>query len=283
MHTSKNEWITVWKVEKCFYSKNHVDPEHDHRDSYHIMYCIAGRIKIEHGGACYDLVKKQLAVFKPKEMHKFSVVSKEGAHTLDFKFRINDPELNTVMMAFPRRMDCKDEQIGIYMEKMVEEAINEKYYYRETIHALGLITLVRIIRSYRLEHKSLSKNDTVLPESIKQENFGAIIRYIQEHGNSTLTVDQLSRMAGYSREYFSRKFQAVTGLSPKEYIIKATIDKAKRLLRETDYSVGYISDLCGFNSCQYFSIFFKKYEKISPMQYRIQNKKNYNLELNTKG
>jgi quercetin dioxygenase-like cupin family protein len=56
MHTSKNEWITVWKVEKCFYSKNHVDPEHDHRDSYHIMYCIAGRIKIEHGGACYDLV-----------------------------------------------------------------------------------------------------------------------------------------------------------------------------------------------------------------------------------
>ena len=48
---------------------------------------------------------------------------------------------------------------------------------------------------------------------------------------------------------------------------------AKQLLMTSAYSVGEISDLLGYCDDNYFSYVFKKHFGLSPMQFRIRNKK----------
>lgn len=79
-------------------------------------------------------------------------------------------------------------------------------------------------------------------------------------------------MAGYSYHHFRHLFKAKTGLAPFEYIIEKRIEAAKNLLSNTNKSITYISENCGFSSCSQFSMLFKKHCGLSPKQFRLNKK-----------
>jgi AraC-like DNA-binding protein len=60
-------------------------------------------------------------------------------------------------------------------------------------------------------------------------------------------------------------------MSPNQYIIKARIEKAKRLLSATERSIEQIADEVGMERF-YFSRAFKQLTSFSPSQYRSVNK-----------
>ena len=53
-----------------------------------------------------------------------------------------------------------------------------------------------------------------------------------------------------------------------EYIAQVRVQHAKELLVYTDKSIGQISDETGFQDSSYFSVVFKKYENVTPGEYR---------------
>ncbi len=91
--------------------------------------------------------------------------------------------------------------------------------------------------------------------------------------NTDLTLTKLSARLNLNPTYFSRLFKEKTGLSPKQYILKIRIKRAKELLSNTQYTVKEISNSIGFSDSLYFSRLFKKYENFSPLAYRQQRKK----------
>ena len=53
-----------------------------------------------------------------------------------------------------------------------------------------------------------------------------------------------------------------------EYLTRRRLQEAKRLLTETDIPVAEIGMQTGFSDPGYFSTVFRKYEGVSPIEYR---------------
>ncbi|MCQ2398976.1 MAG: helix-turn-helix transcriptional regulator [Clostridia bacterium] len=82
----------------------------------------------------------------------------------------------------------------------------------------------------------------------------------------------MAERAGYSVNYYIKKFKAETGLSPMKYLTVSKIEKAKMLLETTDVPVLKIMEEVGFSDPSYFSRYFKKATGYSPRAFRAHFK-----------
>ncbi len=95
-----------------------------------------------------------------------------------------------------------------------------------------------------------------------------VLAYIRENYNNGITLEELCAEFNVSRSYISSLFKNKLGKSFKDILNDIRCKCAEKLLKATDYSIEYISYLCGFESQSYFSVVFKKYKGISPRDYR---------------
>jgi AraC-like DNA-binding protein len=83
-----------------------------------------------------------------------------------------------------------------------------------------------------------------------------------------LNLDAMAREAGYSRFHFARAFAAAYRETPRAYLTRRRIERAKTLLRTANLSVTEICFLVGFASLGSFSARFRKLVGRSPREYR---------------
>lgn len=84
-----------------------------------------------------------------------------------------------------------------------------------------------------------------------------------------LTLEDLAMMNKLSASHFSLLFKKGTGMSPLDYFIHLKLQQACLLLLTSEIKVKRIAADLGYDDPYYFSRLFKKYIKISPLQYRF--------------
>ena len=94
---------------------------------------------------------------------------------------------------------------------------------------------------------------------------------IENYQNADLSEEMVSKAAGVSPISFSCLFKKVTGQTYVSYLKKIRMDAAAEMLLETKKKACDIAEETGFEDCNYFSFSFKKYYKMSPIQYREKN------------
>lgn len=105
----------------------------------------------------------------------------------------------------------------------------------------------------------------------------AVISHIHaNYADPDLSVSSISVTFGLTRSYLSTLFKTQTNQTLLNYIGWVRIDMAKKLLREGDASVKDIGSQTGFLDSNVFIKTFKKYEGVTPGEYRkiaeIKNK-----------
>lgn len=98
-----------------------------------------------------------------------------------------------------------------------------------------------------------------------------VVLYINNASWDKISIDDLVKVSGYSRYHLMRIMTEYLGMPLGQYIIKSRVEKAKRLLTETSYSMTRISLDLGYTSPQNFSRVFSNATGISPMKYRRLN------------
>lgn len=83
-----------------------------------------------------------------------------------------------------------------------------------------------------------------------------------------LDLGDLAREAGYSKYHFARTFAAAYGETPRAYLTRRRVERAKNLLRTANLSVTEICFLVGFGSLGSFSALFRRLVGQSPSAYR---------------
>ncbi len=101
-----------------------------------------------------------------------------------------------------------------------------------------------------------------------------IVKYMREHLTENIQVDKLANKACMSTSNFYRSFKNTFGESPIDYLNAERIKFAKKLIQQTNKKFADIAYKSGFNNTSYFNRQFKRFEKITPNQYRKLVKNN---------
>ncbi len=105
-------------------------------------------------------------------------------------------------------------------------------------------------------------------------NINMITAYIDTHyTNSEITLTSVADTFGVSSKYLSRKFKEKTGLRFMEYLTGLRVEKAKKLLLETDLSVEKIGCQVGYPVISTFVQAFKSKQGQSPAEFRASQKR----------
>lgn len=87
-----------------------------------------------------------------------------------------------------------------------------------------------------------------------------------------LSLGALAAAAHLSKFHFARAFVRVYGETPRAYLTRRRIERAKDLLRSVNLTVTEICLLVGFESLGAFSSRFRQFVGMSPSEYRQQMK-----------
>lgn len=98
--------------------------------------------------------------------------------------------------------------------------------------------------------------------------FADTIDYLLENIDQPLRMDALARRAGLSQAQFDRRVKKIFQLPAGQYVIKARIDQATRLLRDTTLPIADIAQQSGFSDQSAFSRQFRQVTGFTPRQYR---------------
>ena len=94
------------------------------------------------------------------------------------------------------------------------------------------------------------------------------VDYLKEHYCEKISLDDLSRISGYSKNQIINIFKKEYNLTPFEYLLKIRIENAKMLMEVTSDSLERISELSGFGDYSAFYKYFVRAEKVSPRKWR---------------
>jgi AraC-like DNA-binding protein len=128
--------------------------------------------------------------------------------------------------------------------------------------SLGLAFALRLVE-LAFEAKEAPKKHKLAHPRISQ-----VRDYIEDNISRALCLSELSEVAELSRIRFARQFRQATGQSPHAYILWRRIERAKKLLNESDSTIiGVALDL-GFCNQGHFTQVFKKIVGVTPRRWR---------------
>lgn len=95
------------------------------------------------------------------------------------------------------------------------------------------------------------------------------LEYIDTHyADPALSLEAVAESLGIHFNYLSRIFKSGMEENFVSYVNRCRVDKSKALLASTDLTIGEIAARSGFGSQQNYAKVFKKYENMTPSQYR---------------
>ncbi len=95
-----------------------------------------------------------------------------------------------------------------------------------------------------------------------------VVEWIRTHYDRPLSVAYIAEQFGYHPTYLTNVFKKYTGYPILTYINRIRIAVSKNLLANRTLSIYEIANTCGFSDEKYFMKLFKRYEGITPTQYR---------------
>lgn len=92
--------------------------------------------------------------------------------------------------------------------------------------------------------------------------------HVMTNIRNNFTVKQLADVAGMSARNFARIFVQETGVTPHEFVERARMDAARKLLESSGAALKTIAYDCGFGTADRMRIVFTKRIGATPKQYR---------------
>lgn len=144
----------------------------------------------------------------------------------------------------------------------------EQGWYEEQLH--------RIAQQLLHVHWQVCREIARLPAlraATRAEIYRRIYRardYIAASLEQPLSLNEMARVACLSPNHFMRTFKQVFHLTPYQYLMRLRLERAKRLLEQTDLPITDVCFLVGCESLGSFSWLFHRRVGLSPEAYRKQ-------------
>jgi ligand-binding sensor protein/AraC-like DNA-binding protein len=139
------------------------------------------------------------------------------------------------------------------------------------IYATNSIESISVIASRGMD--AYLERLEAIAQKPENPNVTVMLGYIESQSQKNLTVEEIASSACLSPGYAGRIFKEQTGLSMMDYVLKVRIEKSKKLLLNPHYQIQAIAETVGYEDAGYFTKVFKKFEGITPTEFRRIHKR----------
>ncbi len=241
--------------------------DHAHEKAMEICFLVKGCQTYEVGGQSYRLKGGDVFVTFPSECHSTGGSPEEKGVLYWMTLRIPThessflglPEVQGGSLLNALRSIKSRHFRGSWKMKEYLDAFTALYHQKdEPLRAFGL---ANHIGAFLLEVLACSRRAS---EPAGSRSLGVVLHYIEQHLGEPLGVPQLAALAGLSEARFKVRFKQETGMPPGEFVLRARVEEARRLLTKGGTSITHISYDLGFSTSQYFATVFKRFTGETP-------------------
>ncbi|PJO48176.1 AraC family transcriptional regulator [Brucella pituitosa] len=122
--------------------------------------------------------------------------------------------------------------------------------------------LARIASKYAFKLSSCQPIDCFLPR------MQSALIYIENNLHRYISLSQFAKEVGLGEAQYARLFKRTMNTTFHQYVINRRVEKARRLLTETNMPAAEIACECGFADQVHLTRFFKKIIGATPIKYR---------------
>lgn len=147
----------------------------------------------------------------------------------------------------------------------LKECIREYYSYRIVINSGTKVPYMRdLVTSYQ-EAKNIPKENSNEPTNVL---LAQIEKEVNKHYKENLSLKTLSEKYYMNSAYLGQLFKREYGVYFKDYLNRIRVEKASKMLLQTNYKIYEIAKSVGYNNTDHFINTFTKEKGMTPSKYR---------------
>ncbi len=232
------------------------------RPDYQLLYIAAGKAWFSFQGIPTEVPAGNMILYEPHKHQQYAYYLKDK------------PEVFWVHFT-GEKASCLLNQAGFGDNPFLYTGVSSRY--QELF--LSIIRELQLPRPCSVELSSLFLNQLFLilkrlkeeggfQKTDLQKEMEKAVHFFNENFSKDVEIEQYAKELHMSTCWFIRSFKQYAGMPPRKYLTSIRIKKASELLENTDYGVGEIGNIVGYDNPLYFSRIFKKLTGLSPAGYR---------------
>lgn len=282
--------VYIWSILYMDADQDWDVPNHKH-PMFEILYCESGHISEWINGVEYELRAGDFIFIHSGALHY--PTAHQYSRYFNFHFDVEPREVHAAFHRLKAPLVSTNQppevrsEIRKAMEQMIElfKSLKRKEQKQAESDGAkwGLASDTMILQSKFLQFLAYILDKVVTPAadamhdrciSPTQHDIASDVAYLLEtYGMDRVRIGELAKNLNVHRNYLTECFKNVYGMTPKYYLTKTRIEKAKRLLQETSKPVHEIADMLSFSSPSYFCRFFRDHTGTTPHQFRVSGPK----------
>jgi AraC family transcriptional regulator len=219
-----------------------------------------------------------ILIDSPQPVQTFCLFFRDGlvedamrCHTTADAALLDDPRASPPAAGFFERLHPKEGRVAALLASMHRE-VASGHATEESLDDGFLLVASELLR-FRSELRRAAARVPATRAGTKAELFRRLTRarsIVEESLSEPLSLQAIAAAACLSPYHLHRLFSRVFGETPHRYAVRRRMDRARRLLTQTDMPVTEVCLESGFQSLGSFSTLFRKENGCSPQQFRVR-------------
>ena len=248
-----------------------------------ILLVLKGSVNIRVGIELYTLYENDIILFNSNELHNTNKTAEDNIIlamqiNMDYFAQVypgaKNIKFHTNLLCDNTKCEEDLNKIRTYIAGIIWEINKKSLGYELLVGSQLNLLAAHLINNYDY---TISDGDSI--EAVEEEirRLHNILTYIDDNIEKKITLQDIADREHINSYYLSHFFKRKVGISFQEYLNTKRLDKAFKLLLNTNMTITDISNKSGFSSTNYFNKVFKETYNSLPSENRgIIERTSYN-------
>ncbi|PAB60105.1 helix-turn-helix domain-containing protein [Anaeromicrobium sediminis] len=242
---------------------------------YSISYITSGKGAHEIDFKVYDFKTGDMIFIAQNQVHRFFPDTEATGYiimfTEDYLYTNSEMNIHDFLDHFNMPLYNPIIETDVSEEASNRVLIDLIYKEYKAAHSTVKAQLLKsLFRSFMLTIRRFKKIDEQRETSGVYKRFVEFKNLVDIHFKEKKTVGEYAKIMLVSQKTINQATRTVVDLSAKQFIIDRILLEIKRYLSQGELTINEISDLMGFDEPSNLTKFFKRYEGVSPKEFRTE-------------